>query len=278
MSFVAKRKRVVKPEGKPEVDLGVYRLREWLQPECYAVAKELLDKVMGKWLSLSLDEQSAATRDVGFGNALVKLAWNIVNTEVRYRYDADLFSQSDFWMMPSEVWAMKIGDCEDSSMLLASTILRLFDVVGDFSYSWWQRLFAKDAPNCQVWIGFVKEGGFWYGHAWVAYCNPKYAFSKDWLILETTLESEVPMNLWIVWSKDIYLPVYLFNQFDSWRIDRDYGKLGLTKDYVDKHKNLIDAMINYVEAGVKTPQKWVHKTIRPVKPEFRKVANKRWVG
>jgi hypothetical protein len=35
-------------------------------------------------------------------------------------------------------------------------------------------------------------------------------------------------------------------------------------------------MINYVEAGVRMPQKWVHKRIRPVKAEFRKVINRVW--
>jgi len=273
MSFVAKRKRVIQIAGK-EVDLGVCWLRDWLQPDCYAV-EDLIGKVLDKWSVTP--NQTEIVRDIGFGNALVKIAWNIVNTEIRYRYDTDLFNQADFWMQPCEVYTMRFGDCEDSSILLASVILRLFEVVSDFQYSWWYRWFVRDAPNCQVWLGFYNMLGALYGHAWVAYRNPKYAFSKNWLVLESTYESEVPMNLWIVWSKDTYIPVYMFNQYDSWRIDRDYEKLGLTKDYVEKYKPYIDTMINYVEAGVPTPQKWVHKTIRPAKPEFREVRGRRFV-
>jgi len=277
MSFVTKRKRVVKPEGKPEVDLGVFRLRDWIQPNCYAVAKEVIDKVMERWFSLSAEEQDYAIRNVGFGNALVKLAWNVVNTEIRYRYDWDLFNQADFWMFPSETWAMRFGDCEDTTMLLASAVLRLFEVVNDFQLSWVRRWFTRDAPVCYACIGFFRGLDAPYGHAWVMFKNPKHQFSKDWLVLETTLENEVPLYLWILWSKDAYVPVYLFNDYDMLRIDRDYGKLGLEKDYVERYKTLIDAMINYVEAGVPTPQKWVHKTIRPVKAEFREVKGRRFV-
>jgi hypothetical protein len=49
MSYVTRRKRVVVVDGK-ELDLGVYRLSDWLQPDCYAVSKLLIDKVMEKWL------------------------------------------------------------------------------------------------------------------------------------------------------------------------------------------------------------------------------------
>jgi hypothetical protein len=276
MSFVTKRKRVVVVGGK-ELDLGTYYLRDWLQPSCYVVANQLISKVMDKWSSLTPDQQQDAIKTVGFGNALVKLAWNLVNTEVRYRYDEDLFNQADFWMMPSECYTMGFGDCEDTSFLLASAVLRLFEIVGDFQYSWWSRWFSKDAPNCQVWLGFVYQDGQYWGHAWVCFKNPKYQFSKDWLVLESTYESEVPMWMWIVWNKDQYVPVYMFNQFDSWRIDRDYDKIGLSKDYIEGRKQLIDSMISYVETGVRMSQKWVHKTVRPVPYRLQKVENKRWV-
>jgi hypothetical protein len=277
LSFVAKRKRVISVAGK-ELDLGTYYLRDWLQPNCYAVANQLVGKVMEKWSSLTPEQQQDAVKTVGFGNALVKIAWNLVNTEVRYRYDEDLFNQADFWMMPAETWTMRFGDCEDTSFLLASSILRLFEIVGDFQLSWWYRWFNRDAPNCQVWLGFVYQDGQYFGHAWACYRNPKYQFSRDWLVLESTYESEVPMNLWIVWTKDIYIPVYCFNQYDSWRIDRDYAKLGLTQEYVEKYRGLIESMVNYVESGVKMREKWVHKKIRPVKPGFRVVRNRRWEG
>jgi hypothetical protein len=275
MSYVTKRKRVIVVK-RNKLDLGTYYLRDWLQPDCYTIAKELIDEVMDKWIALG-SQQADVIKNVGLGNALIKLAWNIVNTKVRYRSDTDLFDQADFWMTPAETWSMKFGDCEDTSFLLASTVLRLFDVVSDFRFSWWFRWFNRDAPNCQVWLGFVYQGGQYWGHAWVTFRNPKYQFSKDWLVLETTFEDEVPMNLWIVWNKDIYIPVYCFNKYDSWRIDRDYAKLGLTQDYVVKYKPLIDAMVGYVESGVKMKEKWVHKTVRAVKAEFKRVVNRCWI-
>jgi hypothetical protein len=188
-------------------------------------------------------------------------------------YDITVADTHNFVLAES---GLIVHNCEDSSFTLASAVLRLFEIVGDFQLSWWYRWFNRDAPNCQVWIGYVWQDGQYWGHAWVSFRNPKYQFSKDWLILESTYESEVPMWMWIVWNKDQYVPVYMFNQYDSWRIDRDYDKIGLTKDYVDGRRQLIDAMINYVEAGVRMPQKWVHKSIRPVKAEFRKVINRRW--
>jgi len=187
-------------------------------------------------------------------------------------YDITVADTHNFVLADS---GLIVHNCEDSSFLLASSVLRLFEIVGDFQLSWWQRWFSRDAPNCQVWLGFVYQDGQYWGHAWVCFRNPKYQFSRDWLVLESTFEDEVPMNLWIVWTKDIYIPVYCFNQYDSWRVDRDYAKLGLTQDYVDKYKSLIDSMVNYVEAGVRMPQKWVHKRIRPVKVEFKKVFNRR---
>jgi hypothetical protein len=625
LSFVAVRKRVIKPEGKPEVDLGVYQLSDWLQPDCYAVSKLLIDKIMEKWVNLGGEAQKSAIANVGEGNAYVKLAWNLINTEIRYRTDDDLFNQADFWMFNGECYSMKFGDCllpdtplvikrggalpeivevadlmpedhpigqkfypndlyivaghhsehyssskyfyrvnwllkkrsdkqvfrvssrkaifdltedhlilsrdgegyrrwipvsrfmyekakfkttktvfkgfaerydlsedwawllgffaaegytspvkaiwrlyntdsqlidkaldilnhidwhakcnlrtiefevkeydcfkegqhtnlgkrnktlkviqakarergslrkfcqwfreltyttlgnkkvpapvlnakleakkafiegfnagdvktttskvlafglialgerlgvdlricdkgrnfeifeannskrwlrgytaikpiqrddnivydlnvdaphifaagdvfvhncEDTTFLLTSAVLRLFDVVGDLQMGWWSRWFGGDAPNCFACIGFVKIGGDWFGHAFALYRNPKYQFSKTWLTLETTWDFEVPMNQWLVWNKDSYVPIYFFNKFDSYRLDRDYTVLGVDKAYVNQYWGLIDTMIKYVETGVKTPHKWLHKKIRPAKVETREVRNRRFV-
>jgi len=83
---------------------------------------------------------------------------------------------------------------------------------------------------------------------------------------ETTADSEIPQYLWYVWNPDVLIPVYFFTDRETYRIDKDYSKLGLTQDYVSKYKYWIDLMVRYVEVGVWLPVKWMHKTTRPAKP------------
>jgi len=262
--IVTRRKRVIVVQSKT-IDLGDMWLSDWIQPDCYACSKEIIDYALDKYHRLP--DADVAVETIGFGNLMVKMAWNVVNTYVRYRYDTDLFSQADFWLTPNETWTLRFGDCEDTSFLLTSTILRLFEVIRDLQASWWSRLLGK-APVAYTCIGFYRLSANYYGHGFVLYRNPKYKITDKWFILETTLEKDVAWNMWIPWEPSIYIPVYIFNNLECYRIDRDYRKFGLTYEYTRKYLSLIKSMINYVESGIHTKQKWMHKTIRPAKPKY----------
>jgi len=189
-------------------------------------------------------------------NVYVKCIWNVVNTMIGYRYDDPIFNTPDYWLLPNEVWKMKYGDCEDTSFILTSAIRSV--------------LINWDVRSAKVFatIGFYKDyDGSIYGHAFVLYSHPKVA-SGRWLWLESTLDSDVPLAVWYVWNPDMLIPVYFFNDSESYRVDKDYSKLGLAQDYVIKYKDLIDSMVGYVEVGRWLKVKWVHKKVRPVPKEI----------
>lgn len=263
MTILTKDKRVIEFGGK-RLSLGDLWLTEWIKPECYAVSNDAINKIIAKVTQLSKDspsEFSNALQNIGYGNLLVKTAWSIVNTQIRYRYDSDLFNVVDFWMLPFECWKIGFGDCEDTAILLTSIVERLFSIVGEF-----QRETVK--PECYIVIGYVSQAGNWYGHGYVLYRDTAYPLTAEWQVFETTMESEVSWNFFLRWYPDFYLPVYWFNSRQAWRIDRDYMQLNLSKDYVDRYSSLINSMIAYVETATPTPQKWVHKTVRPVKAKI----------
>jgi len=127
---------------------------------------------------------------------------------------------------PNETWGMGKGDCEDTTFLLESAI----------------RGFSREA-EAYACIGFYVDpfSRKPYGHAWVIY---KASFYPKWLWLETTWDTAI---------------VYWSSEREAHRVDRDYEMLGLTEEYVDAHRELIDAMIDYVEAGRWLRIKWMHK-------------------
>jgi len=164
-------------------------------------------------------------------------------------------------MVPNETWKQRMGDCEDTTFLLTSTIYRVKRGWGELDEV------AKNAVAYGC-LGYYIDPatGNYYGHGFVIYSTDRIAGGR-WLWVETTLEDEVPQNIWYLASFDILLPVYFFTDSEMYRIDKDYSRLGLTKDYVEKHKEAIDAMIDYVETGKWLSVKWMHKSRRPAKPK-----------
>jgi len=259
MSYVAKRKRVVKL-GDRELDFGDFQITDFVTPNSLASA----NVTALAWVRLANmhfsnpSTFSSLMNTIGLYNMYVKEVWNVVNVEVKYRYDDPVFQTPDFWLLPNETWKQKMGDCEDTTFLLISAIYAVKN-------GWVNDPVAAEAVEYGC-IGFYRDyQGNAYGHAFVIRKSSKLA-SGRWLWVETTLEDAVPQSIWYLWNPDQLIPVYFFTDREAYRIDKDYAKLGLTQDYVNKYRDLIDAMINYVETGKWLPVKWVHKRTRPVKP------------
>ena len=241
--YVTRRKRVVKlPDGR-EIDFGAWKLTDFIMPDCFA-SRAVFAEAWGRLSRFFAENPSYASKlekTIGLDAMVVKELWNVVNIKIAYRHDDPVFQTPDFWQLPNETWGMGKGDCEDTTFLLESAI----------------RGFSKDAEAYAV-LGFYVDpySRKPYGHAWVLY---KADFYPKWLWLETTWDTAISQSVWYVWDPDTLVPVYWFSEREAHRIDRDYEMLGLTEQYVEAWRELIDAMIDYVEAGRWLRIKWMHK-------------------
>jgi len=244
--YVTRRKRVVKLPNR-EIDFGEWKLTDFIMPDCFA-SQAVFAYAWGR-LSQFYAENPGYARKIekmiGLDNMVVKEMWNVVNLQIKYRHDDPVFQTPDFWLLPNETWTQKHGDCEDTTFLLVS-------VVEGFLKS------IKSSNKIYACLGFYIDPytGQVYGHGFPLY---KAEFYNGWLWLESTLETAVSQSVWFSWSPQSLVPVYFFNSRESYRVDRDYSKLGLSREYVDSHRDLINAMIDYVEAGKWLNVKWMHK-------------------
>jgi len=135
--------------------------------------------------------------------------------------------------------------CEDSTFLLVSAVEGFLKTI-------------RTENKIYACLGFYIDPytGQIYGHGFPLY---KAEFYDGFLWLESTFESAVSQSVWYAWTPQYLVPVYFFNSSEAHRIDKDYRLLGLDEKYVDAHKDLIKIMIDYVEYGKWTPQKWMHK-------------------
>jgi len=257
MSVVCRRKRVVKL-ASGEVSLGDFYLTDWVTPNSYA-CDSVASTAWERLGSLYRSDPSTFTsimNSVGLYNMYVKELWNVVNVQVGYRYDDPVFQTPDFWLLPNETWTLKFGDCEDTTFLLLSSIVRV--------RSSWNDPTARESVEYGV-IGFYRDfRGDYYGHAFIIRRSGRIAGGR-WLWVETTLDSEVPQHMWYLWNPNTLIPVYWFDDVKVYRLDRDYGMLGLTEEYVKSHESYVKAMIDYVEAGKWLSVKWMHKKKRPAR-------------
>ena len=248
-----RRKRVVKlPDGR-EIDFGVWDLRDFIQPRCNA-STEIYVGAFSRLVS-EFDSVRDLVNKIGLHNVLVKYAWNIVNVEVKYRYDDPVFNVPDYWLLANETWSQRHGDCEDSSFLLESVIEHILEIDGS----------GDPSARSYAVIGYYYDGQQYYGHAWVLYRSDKIVPKDRWAWIETTLEEEVPQHIWFLWRPEDLVPVYWFNSRESYRILEDYEVLGLDEEYIETHRGAIDAMIAYVETGKRLKVKWMHKGRRTPK-------------
>ena len=256
--YVVRRKRVIKLSDR-EIDLGDHYLTDFVRYNCCAT-----DQIMWEaWRKLSsIYSQNpnifvSLMNKIGLYNMYVKEIWNVINVKVRYRFDDPVFQVPDFWMFPNETWGQLMGDCEDTTFLLLSAVLRV-------KYGWESGDdVAKEAVEYGCLGFYIDHQNNAYGHAFMIRKTSKIANGR-WLWVETTLENEVPQSVWYLVDFNQLVPVYFFTDKESYRIDKDYAKLGLTKDYVNQHQDLINQMIDYVETGKWLKVKWMHKTRRPV--------------
>ena len=106
-------------------------------------------------------------------NNLIKGCFDFVSLRIRYQTDIQHYGVIEYWSFPIETLKRGIGDCEDTSFLLASLLLAA----------------GVNPKNVRVVLGKTSGGG----HAWV-----EVRTDKGWYILEST--SDVPleygMNTW----------------------------------------------------------------------------------
>ncbi|RLG75144.1 MAG: hypothetical protein DRO12_05890 [Thermoprotei archaeon] len=250
--YVAKRKRVVKL-GR-EIDLGDFYLTDFVQPYSYGpeeAVKQAWENLMG-YYKADPEGFVRLMNLIGLFNMYVKELWNLVNTEIKYRHDDPVFQTPDFWLLPNETWKQKEGDCEDTTFMLLSAIYRV-------KRGWEANDEVARRAVAYGCIGYyVDYSGAPYGHGFIIYSTDRILNGRE-LWIETTLESEVSQSIWYLADFNRLVPVYFFTDRECFRIDKDYERLGLTEDYVDKHRDLIDAMIEYVETGRRLKVKWMHK-------------------
>lgn len=255
-TYVARGKRLIRiPGDGSTIDLGDFLLTGFVRPESLGA-----EAVVGEaWVEVSNAFLRGKGGFAGLVNAaglpalLVHGVWDVVVKAVGYREDDPIFHVPDFWQLPNETWAMRKGDCEDSTFLLTSAAARVVRAFGE------GRVYA-----C---VGYYIDPstGEAYGHAFPIYSTPRVA-GGEWLWLESTLDTPLPLSTWALADFSVVVPVYFFNDREAHRIDRDYRLLGLTREYVLRRKELVEEMIQYVEEGKHVRRKWMHKGRRPARP------------
>ncbi|MEM1538777.1 MAG: LAGLIDADG family homing endonuclease [Candidatus Nezhaarchaeales archaeon] len=109
--MIAKNKRVV--AGLNVADM---ELREWVDPLSFG-GTAVFTKAFNRFVELAKSDPAwyGYANKYGLENLLAVFAWSVVNVEIPYRYDTEMFKRDDFWLLPSETWStFKAGDCEDS--------------------------------------------------------------------------------------------------------------------------------------------------------------------
>jgi len=241
-------------------DIGKMSLVEWLDPVSYG-AIEVYRSALEKWISFiesDPDKYNKLEKLLGLENALTSLQWSIVNTEIDYRYDTDLLKREDFWLLPSECWALKKGDCEDTTMLLGASLEIIKKSLEPKNF---------DYLAC---AGWYKQEDQYYGHAYVLFHHSR---RLKWCTLETTWDSVLPIGWYVFWNPDVYVTSVAWNRsrFLDLTSREHRSLLGLTNEWYEKHRKYIELMKDYVVTGRKLDQPFMHKKRRPVPLDLSKL-------
>lgn len=149
---------------------------------------ESLDEDYYYWLLHTLyEEKGSYFMDAALNTTSREEAFQYVYTEIEYERDVDLYGQREYFAKASETLARGAGDCEDKSILLASTL-------------YWNNL----DRGARVVVGEVLGKG----HAWVEV--------GDWVY--------DPTNNIVLPKSDYYSYVtalYFYFTYDSFELMRD---------------------------------------------------------
>jgi hypothetical protein len=173
-------------------------IREWISFEDNSIMKEIVRKLV-------TEKGLPTSRGPGDFDKRAMILWDFIAQNVSYIHDSEKQRKEDFWLFPPEVYALRKGDCEDGSFLLASLLIT-----------------CGISPFCvRVVLGevFDENGRSLGGHCWPAYKNE----SGQWCILESTLDaipSRMPEadKLTIPGQFFQYKPYYCFNHYHLWEI------------------------------------------------------------
>ena len=261
--MIAKNKRVVAGLNVADMELC-----EWVDPLSFG-GTAVFTKAFNRFVELAKADSAwyGYVNKYGLENILAVFAWSIVNVEIPYRYDTETFKRSDFWLLPSETYStFKAGDCEDTSFLLSSALENVVSFTD-----------VKDPEHYFCVLGYYYDGKYW-GHAYVLWRNaylesklsPAADYSTKYYVFETTWDNEVSPFVWYNWQYERYIPAVVFNRsYCSTLLNPSTQMvLGVSPSYVEKHKEAIQNMIDYVTTGTKLKESWRHKTRERMVPRI----------
>jgi len=244
----AKNKRVV--SGYNLADMLLF---EWIDLKSFGGTK-VFEEAQAKLIAQMKEESFAEkVRKYGAENFLTSYCWSIVNVRIAYIGDTEQFNRVDWWELPTECYNWMKGDCEDSTFLLSAAL----ESIREVAYKPYEYKYLAV-------LGFYCDAqGNYYGHGFVLYYN---SYLQKWCVLETTWDKEVNPFIWINWNPEMYVPAVLFDRRTVLRMDVESHRqqLGLQKDWYERHKEMISAMIDYITLAKKMKVSWMHKTVRPV--------------
>lgn len=167
-------------------------IREWISAPNSEVIKKAVSEI-----------DLPTTKTTGTFDQRAWKIWKFVAEYIEYKSDKESVGLSDFWLFPSETLTLRKGDCEDTSILMASLMQT-----------------AGISDHCiRVVLGRVISSEGTFGHAWVVYQNE----AGRWCLLESTLTSVPsylpqadPMTEEGIVQR--YEPSYCFNRSHLWSI------------------------------------------------------------
>jgi len=119
----------------------------------------------------------------------------VANNNVKYETDSYQFAWEDYWQFPEETIVLGKGDCEDTSILVASLLL------------------SFNIPSYKVRVNLGLVYGQ-YGHAYLQYWN-----GTEWLLVETTMPWKYTQPLEPMSQHTEYKTYWAFNDQLAWCID-----------------------------------------------------------
>jgi hypothetical protein len=164
------------------------------------------DKIMRR-----LVEEKRLPRGKGRGDfdRCAMILWDFIARNVSYLHDSERPGGRSACLLPHEVGTLRKGDCEDSSVLLASLLIA-----------------CGISPFCvRVVLGEISDenGRLLGSHCWPIYKSE----SGRWCILESTLDS-IPSRmpeadkLTTYGQSFQYIPFYCFNHHHLWKISPEH--------------------------------------------------------